>query len=44
MKAIFNEDVNRVSCGLVIQGRKDDKTDWSRHAGRFEVKHKRKTP
>lgn len=40
LKATFDEDVNLVSYELVIQGRKDDKTDWSKHAGRYEAKRK----
>lgn len=40
LKATFDEDVNLVSYELVIQGRKDDKTDWSKHAERYEAKRK----
>ncbi len=39
LKATF-DDVNLGSYELVIQGRKDDKTDWSKHAGRYEAKRK----
>ena len=42
LKKTMDGDVNYDSYELHIVPRKDDKTDWSRHEGRFEVKHKRK--
>lgn len=39
LQAIF-DDFMSSSYELVIQGRKDDKTDWSKHEGRYEAKRK----
>lgn len=44
LKKTMDADVNYDSYELHVLSRKDDKTDWSQHEGRFDVKHKRKTP
>jgi hypothetical protein len=40
LQATFDGDVNLGSYELVIQGRKGDKTDWSKYGGRYESKKK----
>ena len=40
LRATFDEDENLASYELHIQGKKDDKTDWSKYEGRYESKKK----
>jgi hypothetical protein len=40
LQATFDEDVNLGSYKLRIEAKKDDKTDWSKHEGRYDSKKK----